>query len=209
MKQPDTAHANGRPWLAKLKSEVFPILAMLLLLTVARSSFANHYYVPSGSMEHSLMPGDRVVVDMAAYGLRAPFTNRDVVARDKPKAGDVVVFDSPVDGTRLIKRVVAIGGDTVDLLDGRLMINGVTLQSRDEPDVEVMAGHRALLNLDAGGGPDIRGLVIPADQVLVLGDHRGESADGRYFGLVPEREFYGRAVAVYWRRGEGPVWKRL
>lgn len=209
MKKHAPADTNTRRWLAKIKSEVFPMLAILLLMTVARSSFANHYYVPSGSMEYSLMPGDRVVVDMTAYGLRVPFTSIEVVPRDKPTAGDVVVFDSPVDGVRLIKRVVAIGGDTVDLVDGRLSVNGVDLQSDVERDVEVMAGRKARLNLDAGGGPDIHGLVVPDDEVLVLGDHRGESADGRYFGMVPAREFYGRAVAVYWRRDQGFVWTRL
>lgn len=209
MKHQDAIQASARPWLARFRSELLPILAILLLMTVARSSFANHYIVPSGSMEHSLMPGDRVLVDMMAYGLRVPFSDTDIVPRGTPKAGDVVVFDSPVDGVRLIKRVVAVGGDTVDLQDGSLRINGVALQSGTRPDVEIMAGHTALLNLDAGGGPDIVGLVIPDDEVLVLGDHRGASADGRYFGLVPAREFYGRASHVYWRRGEGFVWKRL
>lgn len=209
MKKQDMPQSSGRRLLAQIKSEAFPMLAILLLMTVARSSFANHYYVPSGSMEHSLMPGDRVVVDMTAYGLRVPFTAIEVVSRDKPKAGDVVVFDSPVDGVRLIKRVVAVGGDTVDLHDGRLTVNGRVMQSGAEPGVEVIAGHRALLNLDAGGGPDIHRLVIPAGQVLVLGDHRGASADGRYFGLVPAHEFYGRATNVYWRRGEGFVWTTL
>lgn len=203
------APTPGRSLLANIRSELFPILAILLLMTVARSSFANHYIVPSGSMEHSLMPGDRVVVDMMAYGLRVPFTDIDIVSRGTPQAGDVVVFDSPVDDVRLIKRVVAVGGDTVDLQGGHLQINGVALRSDAEPDVEIMAGHTALLNLDAGGGPDIRGMVIPEDDVLVLGDHRGASADGRYFGLVPARAFYGRASHVYWRGGEGFVWKTL
>jgi len=207
MKNQDTA--TSRPVLAKIRSEVLPILAILLLMTVARSSFANHYVVPSGSMEHSLMPGDRVVVDMMAYGLRVPFTDIDIVPRGTPQAGDVVVFDSPADDVRLIKRVVAVGGDTVDLQDGHLKVNGVALRSDTRADVEVMANHTALLNLDAGGGSDIRGLVIPDDEILVLGDHRGESADGRYFGLVPAREFYGRAMSVYWRRDEGFVWKKL
>ena len=207
MKQGTTT--SSRPLLAKIRSELFPILAILLLMTVARSSFANHYVVPSGSMEHSLIPGDRVVVDMMAYGLRVPFTNFDIVSRGTPQAGDVVVFDSPVDDVRLIKRVVGVGGDTVDLDNGHLRINGVALHSDAQADVEVMAGHTALLNLDAGGGPDIHGLVIPDGEVLVLGDHRGDSADGRYFGLVPAREFYGRAVSVYWRRDEGFVWKKL
>ncbi len=201
--------ASRRPLLARVRSELLPLLAILLLMTVARSSFANHYHVPSGSMEHSLMPGDRVAVDMSAYGLRVPFTDIDVVTRGTPMAGDVVVFDSPVDGTRLIKRVVAVGGDAVDLQAGRLEVNGIALQSGTQPDVEIMGAHTGLLNLDAGGGPDIRGLVVPDDAVLVLGDHRGDSADGRYFGLVPARAFYGRAVAVYWRRDEGFVWKRL
>lgn len=201
--------ANARPLLSKMWAEAFPLLAILMLMTVARSSFANHYVVPSGSMEHSLVPGDRVVVDMMAYGLRVPFTDIDIVSGGSPQAGDVVVFDSPVDGVRLIKRVVAVGGDTVDLQDGHLKVNGVALQSDTRPDVEIMAGHAVPLNLDAGGGPDIRGLVIRDDDVLVLGDHRGASADGRYFGLVPAREFYGRASHVYWRRGAGFVWKTL
>ena len=65
------------------------------------------------------------------------------------------------------------------------------------------------LDLADGGGPDIEGLTIPAGMALVLGDHRGNSADGRYFGLVPMQALYGRAVAVYWRSGEGFAWKRL
>lgn len=203
------ATATSRPLLAKIRSELLPILAILLLMTVARASFANHYVVPSGSMEHSLMPGDRVAVDMMAYGLRVPFTDIELVPRGIPQAGDVVVFDSPVDDIRLIKRVVAVGGDTVDLQDGHLRVNGAALGSDTRADVEVMADHTALLNLDAGGGPDIRGLVIPDNEILVLGDHRGESTDGRYFGLVPAGEFYGRAVSVYWRRDEGFVWKKL
>lgn len=192
-----------------LRTEALPLLVMLLLLTAARSSFANHYHVPSGSMEPTLVPGDRVVVDMAAYGLRVPFTDLDVVKRGTPQPGDVVVFDSPVDGTRLIKRAVAVGGDRVDVIDGRLWIDGVPMRARRVADAEVFGTRLARLGLDRGGGPDVQGLLVPDGQVLVMGDHRGASFDGRYFGLVPESEFYGRAVAVYWRSGDGPVWRRL
>ena len=83
-----------------LKAEAVPLLLMLLLLSAARSSLANHYHVPSGSMEPTLQPGDRVFVDMTAYGLTLPFTGIDLVDRGTPRRGDVVVFDSPVDGTR-------------------------------------------------------------------------------------------------------------
>ena len=185
------------------------LLAVLVLLAVARTSFANHYGVPSGSMEYTLMPGDHVVVDMSAYGLRVPFTDFVVLPRDQPGRGDIAVFKSPADGVRLIKRVVAVGGDRVALHDGHLSINGERLAERGAAGVERFGERSARLNLDMGGGPDIDGLVVPAGQVLVIGDHRGNSIDGRYFGFVPASALYARAVGVFWRRGEGPVWKPL
>lgn len=88
-----------------LKKEAMPMAVMLGLLLAARDTLANHYQVPSGSMEPTLMPGDRVVVDMRAYGVRLPFTNKELLHTGEPQRGDVVVFNSPLDGTRLIKRV--------------------------------------------------------------------------------------------------------
>ena len=192
-----------------LRSEGKSLLVMLVLLTVARTSFANHYTVPTGSMEHTLMPGDHVVVDMSAYGLRVPFTDTTLIERGQPQRGDVAVFKSPVDGTRLIKRVVAVGGDRVSVIDGHLSIDDRPLAAAGERDVEWFGAHRASLNLDAGGGPDVFDASIPAGQVLVMGDHRGNSQDGRYFGLVPAKSLYAKALGVYWRSGEGPVWKSL
>lgn len=192
-----------------LKAEALPLLAMVLLLTAARSSLANHYHVPSGSMEPTLQPGDRVFVDMTAYGLTLPFTGIDLVERGTPRPGDVVVFDSPVDGTRLIKRAVAVGGDRVDVVDGRLRIDGVPMRVDGPVAAERFGSVLARLDLGDGGGRDVHGLVVPHGEVLVMGDHRGSSFDGRYFGLVPESEFYGRAVAVYWRSGDGLGWREL
>ena len=185
------------------------LLVMLVLLAIARTSLANHYGVPSGSMEYTLMPGDHVVVDMSAYGLRIPFTDVTLVPRAAPRRGDIAVFKSPRDGVRLIKRVVAVGGDRVELHEGHLSIDGTPLGEPGNLDVERFGARRARLNLGAGGGPDIDALVVPEGQVLVVGDHRGNSLDGRYFGLVPASQLYARAVGVFWRRGEGPVWEPL
>jgi signal peptidase I len=181
----------------------------VLLLTIARSSFANHYQVPSGSMEPTLMPGDRIAVNMMAYGVRIPFTDVELIDRGEPQRGDVVVFKSPADGTRLIKRVVAVGGDTVALIDGRLWIDGEPLHSVDADDVEYFGARAVHLNLRDGGGPDIDNGKIPDGMALVLGDHRGNSADGRFFGLVPMKSLYGRAAAVYYRSGAGFAWINL
>lgn len=201
--------SRSRRVAAWLYREALPLLLVLGLLVVARASFANHYHVPSGSMQPTLQLGDRVVVDMSAYGLRVPFTRHVLVARGTPQRGEVAVFASPADGTRLIKRVVALGGDKVRLIDGRLSINGKPLAAGAAGDSEYFGQRLVQLNLDDGGGPDIISVTVPAGHVLVLGDHRGRSADGRYFGFVEADAIYGRALAVYWRRGEGLSWKRL
>ena len=178
---------------------------MIVGILAARSTLADHYYVPSGSMEYTLVPGDRVLVDKRAYGYRLPFTNIDVIAGTPVQRGDVVIFDSPRDGVRLIKRIVAVGGDHVVLSNGRLAINGNLLASSETPDIELFDGKRVSLNLADGGGPPLD-LQVPRGQVLAIGDHRGRSADSRVFGTVSEREIYGRAIAVYYRSGEGLSW---
>ena len=165
----------------------------------ARSSLADHYHVPSGSMEYTLFPGDRVVVDKRAYGLRIPFTHLQLTEGEAVARGDVAIFDSPRDGKRLIKRIVAVAGDDVRVLQGHLYVNG-----REE----LFATDGALLNLASGGGPDFQA-TVPAGQVLAVGDHRGNSVDSRVFGWVDESLVYGRAIAVYYRSDEGLVWREL
>ena len=190
------------------RAEAFRIAFVLLLLLGFRSAFANHYVVPTGSMQPTLMPGDRVLVDMRAYGLRLPFTHARLLGHGVPARGEVAVFESPVDGERLIKRVVAVGGDVVEVRDGHLRINGRDAGLPGTPDRERLGARLYRLDLERGGGPDAIGRV-PAGRVLVMGDARGNSFDGRMFGLLPADAFYARAVGVYWRRGEGPVWRRL
>lgn len=191
------------------RSEILPLLIILILVTAARSSLADHYHVPSGSMEYSLMPGDRVIVDKTAYGIRLPYTKIDLIDRNDPAPGDVVIFDSPLNGILLIKRVVAVAGDRVTLTDGRLTVNGKSLEAEQSGKVEEFSSHEAFLNLQQGGGPDIKGVVVPSNKLLVLGDHRGDSIDGRFFGFIDKSEVYGRAVGVYYRRGKGFVWRNL
>ncbi|MDV3467369.1 signal peptidase I [Stenotrophomonas sp. C3(2023)] len=192
-----------------LKKEALPLLIMLGLLATARDTLANHYQVPSGSMQPTLEPGDRVVVDMRAYGLRLPFTQVRLLDAGVPQRGEVAVFDSPADGTRLIKRVVAVAGDHVQVRNGHLSINGQALSSAESPLQEQFGNRTATLELDRGGGPDVADVQVPAGKLLVMGDHRGDSYDGRYFGWVDADLVYGRAVAVYYRRGEGLEWRRL
>lgn len=185
------------------------LLAVVVLALAARSSLADHYVVPSGSMEPTLLPGDRVLVDKTAYGLRMPFTMLVLGTHRSPERGDVVVFDSPRDGTRLIKRVVALPGDRIALRSGRLTVNGESLSDPLEPGVERFGDEAIRLDLRRGGGRDIRPTTVPPGHVLALGDSRGNSRDSRHFGFVPMGSLYARAIAIYYRSGHGIVWLPL
>jgi signal peptidase I len=184
---------RARRWLR----EWLPFAVGVLCLFAVRSSIADHYVVPSGSMQNTLLPGDRVLVDKRAYGLRLPFTLVHLTQGSLAR-GDIVIFDSPADGVRLIKRVVAIGGDAVEVRDGRVRINGADADESALP-----------LDFSFGGGPVLAPTRVPAGEVLVLGDARGNSNDGRVFGFVRESEIYARALRVYYRSDEGFVWLPL
>jgi signal peptidase I len=184
----------------------FAWLALIVVgVLAARSSLADHYYVPSSSMEHTLYSGDRVFVDKRAYGLRLPFSMLALSAGDAVARGDIVIFDSPRDGTRLIKRVVGVAGDSIAVIDGHLIVNG---QSAGDAHMETIGDKQVSVNLGAGGGPDFVA-TVPPGKVLAVGDNRGNSLDGRVFGFVDEASIYGKALAVYYRKGEGPAWLSL
>lgn len=190
-----------------LRDEMPQFIFLILLVFAGRSSLADHYLVPSGSMEETLQVGDRVVVDKRAHGLRLPFTNIEISNGVGVTRGEVVIFDSPRNGVRLIKRIVAIGGDEVLIRNGHISINGVPLLTQSA--LEKFGSRQARLNLGDGGGPDLYIERVPDGMLLAVGDHRGNSLDGRMFGLVSEEDIYGRAIAVYYRRGEAFVWKPL
>jgi signal peptidase I len=204
--------ANPPSRRAKWISELLSLALVIAAVTASRSSLADHYRVESGSMEYSLMTYDRVIVNKMSYGFRIPLTTIDVFGSATPERGDIALFDSPEDGsTRLIKRIVAIGGDHVSVIDGKLSINGQPLGDRV---VEHFGEREARLRLttqpgyNRGGGPNFEG-TVPPGMVLAMGDHRGNSNDGRMFGFVDERELVGRAIAIYYRRGDGFTWKPL
>ena len=165
---------------------------MMLVLLTARASLADHYTVPTGSMLPTVHVGDRVVVLKAAYGLRLPLTQVWLTEVETPTRGDVVALTSPEDGRVLLKRVVAVDGDRVSVRGGAVTLDG---EAVPEP-------HRSLL---LGGGPDFGPVRVPDGRVLVMGDNRGGSHDGRLFGFVPVEAILGRAVAVYLRDGT-PGW---
>jgi signal peptidase I len=181
--------------------------AAAVVVLVARTSLADHYQVPSGSMRPTVQIGDRVLVDKSAYGLRLPLVDGYLVRGAEPERGDVVVLEAPDTGIVLLKRVVAVPGDRVEVHAGQVWIDGqpAPVGVEDGTELELLEGGRRHPVALGDGGPDYGPIAVPADRYLVLGDNRGGSRDGRFFGLVGRDALLGRVERVYFREG-GPAW---
>lgn len=190
-----------------IRRELLTVGVAAALVFTARSSLADHYVVPSGSMAPTVTPDDRIFVDKLAYGVHVPLVDAYAVRFRDPSAGEVVVLRSPEEDKVLLKRVVAVPGDRIRVDAGKLERNGeaVRVESIGGALVEDLGSFQHAVRLDNGGGPDFGPLTVPADKYLVMGDNRGDSHDGRMFGLVDRSSILGRAEGVFMRHGK-PVW---
>jgi signal peptidase I len=174
------------------------LFAALAILTLGRFTLADQYHVPTGSMWPTISPGDHILVDKTAYGLRVPFGSRYLIARSGPRPGEVVLFVDPRGGpVLLVKRVVALAGQTVAVHQGVLYVDGVSQrleQLGDGTTVEHLgavthaAGERDFVSF----GP----AVVPPGHLFLMGDNRAASLDSRAMGAVPESLVRGRVMAV-------------
>src|SRR4051812_20004873 len=135
--------------------ELASVLAAAAVALVARSSFADHYVVPTGSMLPTVQLQDHVLVSKLAYGVRLPLLSGYVARFGGPARGDVVVLTAPDTGIVLLKRVVGLPGDRVRVQGGTLEVNGEPVQVEDRNGVpyEALGAAPHALDLDHGGGP--------------------------------------------------------
>ena len=189
-------------------------LAFLLCFGVFRTAVADWNPIPSGSMRPNLLEGDVVFVNRLAYNVKLPLTDVVLARTGEPQRGDVVTFSSPRDGTRLIKRLVAVPGDVAEMRDEVLFINGEAARyAAPEALQETMAPGRtvgATRLTESVQGNDRRvqwlhgiaarssfpPIVVPAGEYLMLGDNRDDSEDSRYIGLVARHLLIGRAIRI-------------
>ncbi len=196
---------------------VRPLAIPFLLIAAAKSAIADINYVPSGSMKPTILEGDVVFVNKLAYDLRVPFTFARVAHWADPARGDIVICFSPADGQRLVKRVIGVPGDTVELRNNTLFLNGVAQSysplpsavASDLPAEERNSAQFAREKLEGGRTHAVMALpnrsamrsfgptTVPADSCFMLGDNRDNSYDSRYFGFIPRREIIGEAKGVF------------
>ena len=167
------------------------IVVALLLALFIREFFIQAFKIPSGSMIPTLLVGDRLMVNKLRYGPKIRFTDKRLPGFSKPKRGDIVVFIFPEDPKRdFIKRLIALGGETVEIKDGNIFINGKHVE--DPAINKIYYYNRG----DYGG--EGRVIKVPEGYVYVLGDNSASSHDSRFWGFVPEPNIIGRAEFVYW-----------
>ena len=219
-----------KKWLRDNRGFIF----FMLLLGLFRTAVADWNPIPSGSMRPTLLEGDVVLVNRLAYNLKLPLTNIVLAHTGDPKRGDIVTFFSPRDGMRLIKRIVALPGDHIEMRDKRLTINGQPIAYQalntvlepvgngDMPALrlkETLSGETHTIEWLKGltRASSFGPLTVPPDSYLVLGDNRDNSADSRYIGFIPRHLLIGRANHILasadilgnWKPRSARFWKKL
>lgn len=195
------------------------IVVAFVLFLVIRSFLVHTFVIISGSMEETLLVGDLLLVNRAAVGSEVPGTSIRIPGYATLKRGDVLVFDPPhEDDLKLVKRLMGLPGDTVEMRDKVFYVNGEALDepyarhtdSRDDVHPWMSWQEEFLLDGTANGayaptrdnwGP----LVIPADHYFMLGDNRDTSLDSRYWGFLEGWRLEGRAVLVYFSYNKGSL----
>lgn len=185
------------------KSRTFAVIA---LMVGTRAAIADWYLVPTESMNPTIQVGDYIFVNKLAYGAKLPLTDVQLLPATQPARGDVVVFIKQGDKTRMVKRVIGVSGDTVQLKDNALWLNGqpaeysliestgdkfVVREKADKLDHEMQILVRA-----RSSKASTDEIVVPEGKYLVMGDNRDNSLDSRFFGFVDQADLVGRAESV-------------
>jgi len=181
-------------------------IVFILLMTVFRSAVADWYTVPTGSMQPTIKEGDRIIVNKMAYDLKLPFSQLSLMVTGEPQRGEIVVFESKAADNRLIKRVIGLPGDVIEMRNEALFINGKAVSyhpsQQNAPQmfaIETLGDIKHAIKIDKNKSKQLssfNAITVPAKSYLVLGDNRRNSADSRVYGFVPRHEIKGKATDI-------------
>jgi signal peptidase I len=176
---------------SNLREWIESAVVALILAMIIRTFIVQAFKIPTGSMRPTLIEGDAILVNKFLYGARLPFTGWKLPAVRQPHRGDIIVFIYPEDPKKdFIKRVVAQGGEIVEIRNGTIYIN-------DAPVTDPAFAGRYYYNRGEFGDVNAR-ITVPKGSYFVLGDNSFTSQDSRYWGFVPEKNIRGMAMVIYW-----------
>jgi signal peptidase I len=175
------------------------VIAVILALFI-RTFVVQAFKIPTGSMEENLLIGDHLLVNKFVFGPSESQLERAVLPMKTIKRGDVIVFKYPEEPDRdFIKRVIGLPGETLELRDKKVYVNGKML---DEPYVHFLQPPSAASEFHEMTSFDVRErygpVTVPADHYFVMGDNRDNSQDSRYWGFLPRDYIKGKAWLIYW-----------
>ncbi|MBW2557632.1 MAG: signal peptidase I [Deltaproteobacteria bacterium] len=169
------------------------IIAILIALFI-RTFVVQAFKIPSGSMKPTLQIGDHLLVNKFTYGIKIPFIRKTLIPMNDPRREDIVVFVYPMDRTKdFIKRVVGIAGDTIEIKDKEIYLNGSPYDDGHGVYTDSILFPASIQPRD-NFGP----VTVPAEHIFVMGDNRDRSYDSRFWGFVDLKDVLGKAFIIYW-----------
>jgi signal peptidase I len=209
------ARIQSKPSKGKIRENIEALVIAIILALFIRAFVVQAFKIPSGSMQNTLLIGDYILVNKFIYGVKIPFTEITVIPVKDPKKGDIIVFKFPGDPSKdFIKRVVGVGGDTVEIRNKEVFVNG---EPQINPhavysDPRIFSDPRLyppeLLKRD-----NMAPIKVPEHKLFMMGDNRDESNDSRFWGFVDVSAVRGKAFMIYWswdkHKTIGLRWDRL
>lgn len=193
---------------SKIREYIEAIVIALIIAFFIRTFVIQAYKIPSGSMKPTLLVGDHILVNKFIYGIKMPYFRNTLIPIREPKKGDIVVFIYPEDRSKdFIKRVIATSGDTVEIRNKKIYINGRLFKDKYGVYTDDFVIPGSIQPRD-NFGP----VTVPPQSIFVMGDNRDQSYDSRFWGFVDLRDVLGKAFIIYWswdREDHGVRWKRF
>ena len=193
---------------AKIREYAEAIIIAILIAAFIRTFVVQAFKIPSGSMKPTLEIGDHILVNKFSYGVKLPYLRNTIIPVGQPRRGDIAVFIYPEDKSKdFIKRVIAVGGDTVEIRNKKLFVNGEAVDDPHGVHVEDVIYPRAIQRRDNFG--PVR---VPEGTLFVMGDNRDQSYDSRFWGFVKLEDVIGKAFIIYFSwdsENSGVRWDRI
>ncbi len=192
---------------SSLRENTEAIIIAIIIAMFIRTFIIQAFKIPSGSMLETLQIGDQILVNKFIYGIKIPFTDgKTLIPVKNPQKGDIVVFKYPEDPSKdFIKRVVATGGDTLELIDKKLYVNSKMV----EGETYAVYKTQDIIPGKFSSRDNLRKIKVPENKLFVMGDNRDNSHDSRFWGFVDLNAVRGKALIIYWSWNKDksvPMW---